>query len=405
MPRLGTRVARRHDLLAQRSDGHGGQLEVPEAERDPDDGEAEHHAEDEVGQGHPQPRQDEPEDVGHRRRVRRPPGLGTTARPNGHSTNAASRKQATPKGMVMISRHSTRPASTYPIASHKPEKHQPEQIQHRSHRSPSSSRRSFVTTGAGGGGALPPPWRAAPRAGSPTPRRRAGRAARRRQRPGEQPVGQRRVARQHRTVEVRPDDAARHGTLAPSPSPLPTPARTRPSGTVPSRQRRRAAVVLEAGQDGQRVRAPGPPRPAPRPPPAGRPPSPCRRRGGRRPRAHHPSAPGKLRPTIWNPAQTARTTAPPATPPGQRAVLDERAGGADLGTVLSPAQAVDVGLGERAVGGRLQQLGVEAAPRGPPGQHQPVPAVTVGAQQVGVDDRDPQRAVMRGAPNRSWNAV
>ena len=39
----------------------------------------------------------------------------------------------------------------------------------------------------------------------------------------------------------------------------------------------------------------------------------------------------------------------------QRPVVDERPRGADLGAVLSPTQAVDVGLGEGAVGHGLQQ--------------------------------------------------
>ena len=91
--------------------------------------------------------------------------------------------------------------------------------------------------------------------------------------------------------------------------------------------------------------------------------------------------------------------------PGERAVVDERPRGADLGAVLSPAQAVDVGFGEGTVGGGLQELDGEAAPLRPPGQHQAVPAVAVGAEQVGVDDRDAQGPGHSGAARRSWNAV
>ena len=76
-------------------------------------------------------------------------------------------------------------------------------------------------------------------------------------------------------------------------------------------------------------------------------------------------------------------------PPGQGAVVDQGAGRPDLRPVLAAAQAVDVGLGQRPVGGRLQELGGAAAPLGPPGQDQPVAPVAVRAQEVGVDHGDP----------------
>ena len=218
--------------------------------------------------------------------------------------------------------------------------------------------------------------------------------------PGEQAVGQRGVPASTGPWRYVPTTRPCTAPSLPSPSPLPTPATTRPGGGPP--QRRRAPMVLEAGQRRQRSEHAGPPRPAPRPPPADRSASPCRRRGARRPRADR-RRPGKVRPTIWNPAQTASTTAPSATRRASVPSSMSVRGGPDLGTVLSPAQAVEVGLRQGAVGDGLQQLDLVAPPFGPPGQHQAVAAVAVGAQQVGVDDGDAQRGVI-GAPSRSWNA-
>ena len=51
------------------------------------------------------------------------------------------------------------------------------------------------------------------------------------------------------------------------------------------------------------------------------------------------------------------------------------------------------------------KLGVATAPLGAPGQDQPVAAVAIGPEQVGVHHRHPQRPAHAGAPSRSWNAV
>ena len=91
--------------------------------------------------------------------------------------------------------------------------------------------------------------------------------------------------------------------------------------------------------------------------------------------------------------------------PDKRPVVNERPGGADLGPVLSPAEAVQIRLGQGTVGSGLQQRDLVAPPFGPPRQHQAVPAVAVGAEKVGIDDRDAQRRRHAGAPSRSWNAV
>ena len=60
--------------------------------------------------------------------------------------------------------------------------------------------------------------------------------------------------------------------------------------------------------------------------------------------------------------------------------------------------------GQRGVGRRLQQLDLEAAPLGPPGQDEPVAAVAVGAEEVGEDHGHPERSAApahAGAPSRS----
>src|SRR5665213_472177 len=56
-------IVRGHDVLAQRSDGGRGQLEVGDAQRDPDDGEAQQHTGHHVGDGHPQSGQQEPKHI------------------------------------------------------------------------------------------------------------------------------------------------------------------------------------------------------------------------------------------------------------------------------------------------------------------------------------------------------
>ena len=118
-----------------------------------------------------------------------------------------------------------------------------------------------------------------------------------------------------------------------------------------------------------------------------------------------PSAPGKVRPATWKPAHTASTTAPCADAGGERAVVEQRAGGAHLRPVLSPAEAVDVRLRHRRVRRRLDQFDVAAAPLGAPRQDQPVAAVPVRAQEVREDHRHAQDPAHAGAPSKSWNAV
>ncbi len=85
----------------------------------------------------------------------------------------------------------------------------------------------------------------------------------------------------------------------------------------------------------------------------------------------------------------------------ERPVGHQRLGRPDLGPVLAPAEAVDVGRRERCARVGLQESGIDAPPRCPPGQDQPVPAVPVGAEQVGIDDGDgqgrPARRVRSGA--------
>src|SRR5580698_3992249 len=56
------------DVLPERSDRDRGELDVGDPERDADDGEAEQDAGHDVGDGDPQPGQDEPDDVADGRR-------------------------------------------------------------------------------------------------------------------------------------------------------------------------------------------------------------------------------------------------------------------------------------------------------------------------------------------------
>ncbi len=96
---------------------------------------------------------------------------------------------------------------------------------------------------------------------------------------------------------------------------------------------------------------------------------------------------------------------PGGDPSRQRAVVDQRPGGAHLRTVLAATEAVNVRLGHGRVRSRLQQLDVKTAPLGPPGQDQAVTPIPVGAQQVGKDNRHAERAIHAGIPSRSWKAV
>ena len=72
------------------------------------------------------------------------------------------------------------------------------------------------------------------------------------ERPGEQPVRQRRVARQHGTVEVRPDDPALHRALAPVAGAIAHAGDDTPQCCGSFLQRRRTAVVLETSERRER---------------------------------------------------------------------------------------------------------------------------------------------------------
>ncbi len=84
---------------------------------------------------------------------------------------------------------------------------------------------------------------------------------------------------------------------------------------------------------------------------------------------------------------------------GEHAVA-QTLGRLHLGPVLTAAEAVDVAAGgQRGVGERVDELHRDVSPHGAPGQHAAVPAVAVGAEQVGVHDHHPERrrARRRGA--------
>ena len=222
-------------------------------------------------------------------------------------------------------------------------------------------------------------------------------------RPGKEHVRQRGVARQHGTVEVRPDDPPVDRAVDPFPVAV---AHTRGDAAERAHagtERGAPAVVLEAGQDRER----GDPD----------------RVGedladGARPDALHGLDLEQPHALVWFGVRSGEAPAHHLEPGthgqhdralahliAERAVIDERACGADLGTVLPAPQAIDVGPRERTVRGRLEQLHVPAAPLGAPGQDHSVPAVAVGAEQVGVDHRDTERCAHAGAPRRSWKAV
>ena len=91
-------------------------------------------------------------------------------------------------------------------------------------------------------------------------------------------------------------------------------------------------------------------------------------------------------------------------PSDQPTVVEQGACGPHLGTVLATAQAVDVRPGQCGVGGRLEELDLQAAPFGPPGHDEPIAPVAVGAQEIGVDNGHAERAgpaAHAGAPSRS----
>ena len=232
--------------------------------------------------------------------------------------------------------------------------------------------------------------------GSSSASRPGGRAGRR-QRPPEQQVGQRRVAGQHRAVEVGAEHPPGPGALGAVAAAVAHPPHHPGQRPGPGPDRGHPAVVLEAGQAGQR---------AARRPVAGRRPaatatsSPTARRagalaGGHVEQARAPRGAGRRRRgRSGRPAGTRRT--PPA-PPRRAATRSARVpsssravGRPHLGPVLAPADAVDVGRGQRPVRRGLDQLDVDPPPGRPAGQDQPVAPVAVGAEQVGVDHGDGQ---------------
>ena len=78
-----------------------------------------------------------------------------------------------------------------------------------------------------------------------------------------------------------------------------------------------------------------------------------------------------------------------AHPRGQPGAREQVAGQA-LGAVLAPAEQVEVGRGQRVVQGDDRQVHPHPAATGPLGEHARVAPVAVGAQQLGVEEGEPQ---------------
>ena len=219
--------------------------------------------------------------------------------------------------------------------------------------------------------------------------------------PAEEQVGQGGVAGEDRPVQVGADDPARPRAVGPV-------RRCR----LPARPGRAAAAPAPTV-----VRPPWFSNPVSRPT-AGRAAasttiSPTARRPGPFARGHVEQAEAVVGRAVarregaaersGSPAHTPRTTAPVGDRPGQRPVLGQGA--------RPPAPAGRPrrrrGCRGRPSGSgrsleRLEQLDLDAPPLGPPGQHQPVAAVAVGAEEVRVDDGDaaaagPPRCRSRGA--------
>ena len=130
--------------------------------------------------------------------------------------------------------------------------------------------------------------------------------------PAEQQVGECRVAGQHRAVQVGADESVAEHAVDAARSPLPPPTQTRPSGSLAGTERRAAAVVLEAGERRERpalgvgldhdladqARRPGDGRHVDEPEPSS---------------TLAVARPRSVWPISWNPAHTAKITAPPRT--------------------------------------------------------------------------------------------
>ena len=203
--------------------------------------------------------------------------------------------------------------------------------------------------GAPGAGLLGPRRRA-----GPAPRRRGPRTAAGRPGPGCGPGG----ARAGRCPRTRPA----HRALGAATAPLPTPRDLAERHGALAVDRGAPAVVLEPGQVGS-----GHGGTAAGSSDLGH--APRRRPGARRPCSSRleqaqtvvgrPSAPGEGGPDDLEPGahgQHHRTRRPRRA---KRAVVDQRPGRPDLRAVLAAAQAVEVGLGQRGVGGGLEQRSPE----------------------------------------------
>jgi len=217
------------------------------------------------------------------------------------------------------------------------------------------------------------------RCAAPAPRSRpAGRAAAPAPGPASAQLNRRSAARCYGpapVVQVGPEHPARPGTSDPSrfrSHPLTTWARARARGP-PSH----TAVVLEAGQTGQRsaTARTGPSGAAvATSSPTARGPVPLRVVTSRSPRPSwgRSELSGKNRPSSWKPAQTPKTTAP-------RSAARSRVPSSRSAVARGPADrpprpdAVEIGGGEGTPRVRLDQLGVDAAPRCPARQDQPFP--------------------------------
>ena len=103
-----------------------------------------------------------------------------------------------------------------------------------------------------------------------------------------------------------------------------------------------------------------------------------------------PSGPPNSAPSDLVPGADGEDDRARADGRGQPAAGPQPAGGQYLRQVLAPAHQVDVAVdGDPLVGVDLGDLDRDTAEPGPAGQHEQVPAVTVGAEQVRVDPDQP----------------